>query len=325
MSASRSFRACVAVAACAAADTAWAGMAVEGLDRARLLAPAGAAVEAYANSGYRITVRDGEILVEVETSPLASAAAFLPPPARPAEDAVARLARALTTGAVTRYEAVSRVLGWVSRSVRYELDRSLPQEPEAVLARRSAYCTGTARLSVALLAAVAVEAREVAGWVAERSGPAVGYHRWIEVRYPDRGWVFSDPSTTHHFVPASYVRLASERVGAEGGGLLLERHDRTTAVDVYAAGAPGTRARRNSPRQLAASLRVVTDGERAGVAVLEGGGLRRTLRLAAGDGVFLGLGPGRYRLELRLGGERLERQLLIPAAERRTVFLGGGA
>jgi hypothetical protein len=127
-------------------------------------------------------------------------------------------------------------------------------------------------------------------------------------------------------VPATYVRLSSERVamsGGSGGGLVLERDDRTAAVDVYGAGARGTRARRNSPRQLAASLRVVTGGERSGVAVLEGGGLRRTLRLAAGDGVFVGLEPGRYRLELRLGDERVERRLLIPAVERRTLFLAG--
>ena len=319
----RVFALCVAAAAWALADAALAGVAVEGLDRARLLVPAGAAVEAYANAGYRIAVRDDEILVEVETSPLASAAPFLPPPARAGEEPVARLARALTTGVATQYEAVSRVLGWVSRSVRYELDRNSPQEPEQVLRRRSGYCTGVARLSVALLAAVGIEAREVAGWVAERSGPAHGYHRWIEVRYPDRGWVFSDPLTTHHYVPATYVRLASEQVAASGRGLVLERDDRTAAVDVYAAGAQGTRARRNSPRQLAASLRVVTGGDRAGVAVLEGGGLRRTLRLAAGDGVFVGLEPGRYRLELRLGGERVERRLLIPAVERRTLFLGG--
>ena len=102
---------------------------------------------------------------------------------------------------------------------------------------------------------------------------------------------------------------------------MLERDDRTAVVDVYAAGAQGTRARRNSARQLAASLRVVAGGE--GVAVLEGGGLLRTLRLAGGDGVFVGLSPGRYRLELRRGDERVERRLLIPANERKTLFFPG--
>ena len=37
--------------------------------------------------------------------------------------------------------------------------------------------------------------------------PAVGgaYHRWIEVYYPDRGFVFSDPSASINGVDARYV------------------------------------------------------------------------------------------------------------------------
>ncbi len=64
---------------------------------------------------------------------------------------VERLASSLTAGAETHYEAVSRILGWVSRHLEYELDRSQPQTAEAVLDRRSGYCTGVARLTVALL------------------------------------------------------------------------------------------------------------------------------------------------------------------------------
>jgi hypothetical protein len=42
------------------------------------------------------------------------------------------------------------------------------------------------------------------------------YHRWIEVYYPDRGYVFSDPSASINGVDARYVpfgRRALERPG----------------------------------------------------------------------------------------------------------------
>jgi transglutaminase-like putative cysteine protease len=89
----------------------------------------------------------------------------------------------------------------------------VPQDAPTVLRRRTAYCTGTARLAVALLTAVGIEAREVPGYVYASAGSddvRPGFHRWIEVRYPDRGWAFSDPLASQHFVPATYLRLAAE-------------------------------------------------------------------------------------------------------------------
>jgi len=194
------------------------------LSRAAILPPPGAAIVPYANDGYRLEISpDGEVLVEVTLEPLGSTALLAPLPGA-ARGPVERIAVVVASGAVTRYEAVSRILGWISREIRYELDRERPQDPASVLLRRSAHCTGVARLAVALLGALSIEAREVAGFVAgEPSGGE--YHRWIEVFYPDRGWVFSDPLRYHHFVPPTYVRFASELVAPEGAarGLLLAR------------------------------------------------------------------------------------------------------
>jgi hypothetical protein len=104
----------------------------------------------------------------------------------------------------------------MSGHVRYEPDRTRSQEAAAVLERRSGYCTGIARLTVGLLRAVGIPAREVPGYVvaADVAGPggAKGYHRWVEVHYDDVGWVFSDPLATHHWVPATYVRLDREEL-----------------------------------------------------------------------------------------------------------------
>jgi hypothetical protein len=294
---------------------------VEGTDRARLLPPAGARVDAYRNSGYSLRwVAENELEVRVETAPLGSTSRFELPELRgEPEEPVTRLARAVVGDASTHYEASSRLLGWIARNIRYELDRGEPQDAAAVLERRSGYCTGIARLAVALLRSVAIDAREVAGYVVGEGG---GFHRWIETRLPDRGWVFSDPLRSHHYVPANYVRLGSEELWPEKGteGLLIERQNRVETVDLFPPAAPGIRARRNTDRQLAASLRVRTTDSSVGIAELTGASERRVHSLVDGRTTFLGLDPGRYQLRLLLPGGRVVEQAIELAGHVRETF-----
>ncbi|MGE5232710.1 MAG: transglutaminase-like domain-containing protein [Acidobacteriota bacterium] len=301
---------------------------VEGLDRARVIPPAGIVVADYSNAGYRMRVGpDGEVEIEVDATPLQSTWPFALPKTGTTDQppAIERLARSLTAGSSTRFEAVSRTLGWVSRNLRYDADREAPQDAVAVLARRRGYCTGLARTTVALLAAVGIEAREVPGWVVDPgNGTNAGYHRWVEVYYPDRGWTFSDPLAWHHMVPATYLRLASERIDptAIRGGLLLERDDLLTPVDTYPDAASGVQARRNDPRQRFGSLHVVVGDARPGVAVLDGGGVRRSARLRAGASTFLGLEVGTYLLRVSFtdGGE-IARRVRLRARVRSAILL----
>ena len=298
--------------------------AIEGVDRVRLLPPAGAQVEDYRNAGYFLRWIGDEIEVEVDTGPLDSQARF-EPAQRPGTGPIERLATGLTVGAETHYEAVSRILGWVARNLEYELDREQAQSAEAVLNRRSGYCTGIARLTVALLDAVGIEAREVAGYVVGSiPGKPSGYHRWIEAYLPDRGWVFSDPLTTHHYVPATYVRLSAEDLEIERGmeGLLLERRDAIATVDLYPLAPPGVTARRSSARQLAAALRVRLEDQSTGTAVLEGNSARWTHALVDGKTTFVGLDPGSYQLRLVLPGRGIfESPVELPNRIRKAVLV----
>jgi hypothetical protein len=285
------------------------GTVVAGTDRASILPPAGVRLFDYENAGYRLRNVDGVAQVEVDLAPIGSSSLFTPP-ARPGNGAAAKLAAALTAGSRTRHEAVSRILLWIAGNLRYELDRAASQEADAALERRTAYCTGFARLAVALLEHAGIEAREVAGYVVDDlpAGPRSGFHRWIEVFYPDRGWVFSDPLASHGFVAASYLRLGSERLvrGEPGPALLLSRDDRSTPVDVV-PGAPSwplrVRPNRVDPRR-AAALRVALESGGPGEATLEGGGVQRSVPMPKGEGTFLGLEPGVYRLRV-VEGERL--------------------
>jgi transglutaminase-like putative cysteine protease len=284
--------------------------------------PAEARASEYENAGYRLRRLGSAFEVEVDLLPLDSSAPFVVPRGA-GDDQIERLARQLVRGSRDQYEAVSRLLGWVARHVRYRLDRDAPQDARSVLARGDAYCTGVARLSVALLTAAGLEAREVAGFVVddpsggtegEPGDPvASGYHRWIEVRYPDRGWVFSDPLRYHHFV----LDLAPEATAGAGRSLARER--RVEIADVYSPAPSPILARRNRSRQLASTLRVMVEPatSSSGTSRLSGDGSVWTQPLVDGEATFVGLHAGEYELEITLaGGETVARKLRLASPVR---------
>ncbi len=292
-------------------------VALGGSDAVRLELPVTGLVESYSNAGYRLQVDGATATVEVSLQPLRSRQPFaLPAAAAAPGDAVAQLARAVAAGATTRYEASTRVLGWVARNVTYDRDRGAPQDAPAVLARRRGYCTGVARLSVALLRSLDIEAREVPGFLVAPAGGGVaaGYHRWVEVRYDDVGWVFSDPLVALHYVPATYVRLASEALlpaPEELPGRLLAHDDRRQALDLVPGAPARVSVRRNDGTRHAAALAVSVAGVGDGTVVLEGAGLRRERPLRAGESTFVGLEPGSYVLRVEVPGERPRTRRVI--------------
>lgn len=175
----------------------------------------------YDNDGYSLSVSpepDGsiELRVRVSDSPLESDAPFptifRPEASLPAAAERDAFARRLTTGSRTQAQAVRLLLLGIAAQVRYDPDRLRRQDPAAVFASRRAYCVGLAELAVDLLRRVGVPARTVQGILRAEPGsdaydPSVGgaYHRWVEVYYPDRGYVFSDPWTSVNGVDARYI------------------------------------------------------------------------------------------------------------------------
>jgi len=175
----------------------------------------------YDNDGYSLAVsaaRDGsvELRVRVSDAPLESRAPY--PPAVPRDKSLPlapdrdAFAKGLADGSRTEAEAVRRVLLGIASEVRYDPDRLRNQDPGAVFASKRAYCVGFAELAVDLLRRVGIPARTVQGILrtepgSDRYEPEIGgaYHRWIEVYYPDRGYVFSDPWASVNGVDARYV------------------------------------------------------------------------------------------------------------------------
>jgi transglutaminase-like putative cysteine protease len=177
--------------------------------------------EQYDNDGYSLAVAPAagggvELSVRVSDAPLASRAPFTN--GRPRDRVLPRapdrdaFAARLAAGAATEAQAVERILAGLAGFVRYDPDRVRRQEPSAVFAERRANCVGLSELAVDLLARVGISARTVQGVLKSEPGSAgydaaIGgvYHRWIEVHYPDRGDVFSDPSASINGVDARYL------------------------------------------------------------------------------------------------------------------------
>jgi len=200
----------------------------------------------YDNDGYSLGVERGAegslvLSVRVSGAPLASRAPFPTGAAReasltasPERDAYART---LAGDAATEAVAVERILSGIASAVRYDADRARKQDPASVFASKRAHCVGFSELAVDLLRRVGISARTVQGILRTKAGTEgydshIGgvYHRWIEIYYPDLGFVFSDPSSSINGVDARYVAFG-RRTFERPRGLTLTAMETSGRLD----------------------------------------------------------------------------------------------
>jgi hypothetical protein len=120
---------------------------------------------------------------------------------------IVALAKKLTDGATTRWDAVRRIATWVKQEIKY----AIADSPSARLAleRRKGDCGPHSTLMVAMLRSVNVPAKLVGGVVYTPSfGGTFGQHAWVEVYMGDDGWVSLDPTTgENEQVSATHIKL----------------------------------------------------------------------------------------------------------------------
>ncbi len=164
------------------------------------------------------------------TAPYPLASAALPkdvqPYLKPSEQAqsedpeIKALAAQLVKGAATEHQAVVNVLHWVVDHLHYQLE---PEGYDALSTKRNGKgnCQNYSHLSSALLRAAGIPTRMVRGrtldkaWeVDEGNGKrrwtsrwAAGRHAWLEVYYPDQGWLMYDAQAYHVFVSTRFIRM----------------------------------------------------------------------------------------------------------------------
>ena len=137
----------------------------------------------------------------------------------PGNDARIRAkAKELTAGVKTEFDAVQRILAWVIDHTTYVLT---PPQYDAMYTFETGKgnCQNYSHLAAALLRAVGIPARIVNGVTLKRTydakteygkltfGMAQGRHSWIDVYFPDLGWVPFDPQQSQLFTSNRYIRI----------------------------------------------------------------------------------------------------------------------
>lgn len=134
------------------------------------------------------------------------------------DEDIVSLAKRLTFNSLNLYEAVNNIINFVSDNVKYTYN---PPQYDALytLKTQSGNCQNFAHLSIALLRAVNIPARIVGGislkepWkVPAGKGSTLvqsmgqGGHAWIEVYFPDLGWLLYDPQQTKQFTSTRHIK-----------------------------------------------------------------------------------------------------------------------
>jgi hypothetical protein len=131
---------------------------------------------------------------------------------------IRRLALQLTKDVKNQFDAVQRIISWVVDNVRYV---SPPARYDALYALETGKgnCQNFSHLSAALLRSVRIPVRIVNGVtlnqpfdIAWEKGTLTfkmgqGRHSWIEVWFPDNGWLPYDPQNMQLFVSNRFVRI----------------------------------------------------------------------------------------------------------------------
>jgi protein-glutamine gamma-glutamyltransferase len=127
------------------------------------------------------------------------------------------LAAQITAGARNEYDAVMAVQSWLQTNTRYDL--TVPREPAGVDAvdhflfdTRRGFCEHIASAMAILLRTQGIATRIVTGYGPGERNPFTGYyevrasdaHAWLEVLYPQVGWVAYDPTFGVPAVPGAW-------------------------------------------------------------------------------------------------------------------------
>jgi hypothetical protein len=152
------------------------------------------------------------------------------------------LSAELTNGVATEFDAVQRLISWVVDHVSYVTP---PVQYDAVYSLESGKgnCQNYSHLSAALLRAVGIPTRIVNGITLNRPFDVnwqqgvmtfkmgQGRHSWIEVWFPDLGWVPFDPQNTVLFVSNRFIRVevGIDNNETKNDGLLTWVQDRGAA------------------------------------------------------------------------------------------------
>ena len=131
---------------------------------------------------------------------------------------IAELAKRLTAGAKNEYEAVSAITNYVTDAIKYTFN---PPKYDALytLETKSGNCQNFAHINIALLRSIGIPARIVGGITLKDSwkvpidnrnsivqSMGQGGHAWMEIYFPDLGWLPYDPQQSRQFTSTRHIK-----------------------------------------------------------------------------------------------------------------------
>ncbi|MGC9358958.1 MAG: transglutaminase domain-containing protein [Anaerolineae bacterium] len=128
------------------------------------------------------------------------------------DPAIVSKAAELAAEALREDMAVVRIVAWVRAHTRFQEDCT-ENDALSVLDTGIAKREGFATLTCALLRAAGIPARYVVGAMLPSDLVHGVSHAWLEVYYPDVGWIASDPQFTANWIDAAHVRHGFAGVG----------------------------------------------------------------------------------------------------------------
>ncbi len=255
---------------------------------------------------------------------------LLPERDRQAQDPrIVGLAREITRGSRYAHVATNAILSWIADNLTFDTSITVPTDALSALSYKKAYCVGYSNLAVALLRAAGIPARVAHGYLPpgyewgfskDYWGVKVndgGFHAYLEIYYPDTGWVFSDAEHSFHFVDPFHIILRLDGMTMPGvytGGYLevdkatfytiFKEKDKTVMVDELPLPKEKRLGRRLDERQHSA---LVTGrvSDKAGLAVPKGSvvlwkdGRGASAPFSNGRFAAVPTASGRYRVELK--------------------------
>lgn len=248
------------------------------------------------------------------------------------DSTIARLTSDIVRGNRYAHEAANAILTWIADNLTFDGSISVPSDAASALRYRKAYCVGYSNLAVAMLRAAGIPARVAHGYLPpgyewgfskDYWGVKVndgGFHAYLEIYYPDTGWVFTDAEHSHHFVDPFHIILRLDGMtmpGAYQGGYLdvdkatfftiVQEEDKTVMVDELPLPREKRLGRRLNEQQHSALVTGrVLDQKGAGVpkgtAVLWKEGRGAPHSFSDGRYAIAVPEPGNYRLEVKGSG-----------------------
>ena len=138
-------------------------------------------------------------------------------------DRIAELARRVTNGAATPFDKATAVLEHLLSNYAYSLEAETTSSShpidEFLFTRKTGYCEHYATAMVLMLRSIGIPSRLVTGFLATEWNEFGNYytvrqrdaHAWVEVYYPQSGWITMDPTPSNPVALASSVWVAFQR------------------------------------------------------------------------------------------------------------------